>query len=56
MWVLFLRIGFVGFLNCTYKFLWLYVGFFVPVLFFFWTSPSFGKFFKLGGGVYRDCR
>lgn len=56
MWVLFLRIGFVGFLNCTYEFLWLYVGFFVSVLFFFWTSPSFGKFFKLGGGVYRDCR
>lgn len=56
MWVLFLRIGFVGFLNCRYEFLWLYVGFFVSVLFFFCTYPRFGKFFKLGGGVCRDRR
>lgn len=54
--MLFLRIGFVGFLNYRHEFLWLYVGFFVSVLFFFWTSPSFGKLFKLGGGVCRDCR
>lgn len=54
--MLFLRIGFVGSLNCIYEFLWLYVGFFVSILFFFWTSPSFGKLFKLGGGACRDPR
>lgn len=46
----FLRVGFVGFLNCGYGFLGFYVGCFVSALFSFRTSPSFGEFFMLGGG------
>lgn len=46
----FLRVGFVGFLNCGYGFLGFYVGCFVSALFSFWTYPSFGEFFMLGGG------
>lgn len=49
-WGPFLRVGFVGFLNCRYGFLRFYVGFFVSVLFPFWTSPGLGEFFMLGGG------
>lgn len=47
----FLRVGFVGFLNCGYGFLGFYVGCFVSALFSFWTSPSFGEFFMLGDGA-----
>lgn len=50
----FLRVGFVGFLNCGYGFLGFYVGCFVSALFSFWTSPSFGEFFMVGdGGEWR---
>lgn len=60
-----LSTDFAGFLNSRYGFLWLYVGFFVSilfffwtvsVLFFFWTFPSFGKIFKLGSGARRNLR
>ena len=38
----FLRVGFVGFLNCGYGFLGFYVGCFVSALFSFWVMGASG--------------
>lgn len=40
---------------CFFVFFFFFlVGCFVSILLSFWTSPGFGKFFLLGGGVSRN--